>query len=252
MAGDWIKVEVATMQKAEVLHIAELLGISRRECVGLLCEFWGWLDANARTEFVPNLSRLSLDSVLNCTGLAACLEVVGWASWDEKGTTMRIANYEHHNGASAKTRAYEQRKKKLQRENMSPICPDETGTREEKRRVSTSLRSVDKQRATRLPDDWKPSDLDIAFAKRERPGWDDAQVARTADAFRDYWRAAPKGSKLDWSATWRTWVRKERGATKTVHDKRSAVAEAMYGNALREMGYGSSGEAIAGESTRVD
>ncbi len=122
MAGDWIKVEIGTASKTEVLRASEMLGISRRECMGLLCDYWSWLDANARTEVVPNLSRSSLDSVLHCPGFAACLESVGWAEWDESGWIMTVINYEHHNGSSAKTRASEQRKKREQRR-------DKTGSR---------------------------------------------------------------------------------------------------------------------------
>jgi len=71
VAGDWIKVEQATLHKVEVLRMAELLGIDRRQMLGLLLDFWSWLDNNARTDSVPNLSRLSLDSVLHCPGFAA-------------------------------------------------------------------------------------------------------------------------------------------------------------------------------------
>lgn len=152
MAGDWIKVEQATLHKAEVLRMAELLGISRRECIGLLLDFWAWLDNNARTEVVPNLSRLCLDSVLNCPGISAALEVVGWIVWDDKAASARITNYDHHNGASAKTRAYEQKRKQEQRRNLSQDCPAKTGTREEKRRVlDTSLRSVSKRATLNSP-----------------------------------------------------------------------------------------------------
>lgn len=128
MAGDWIKVECSTSRKAEVLRMAEMLGVSRRECMGLLMDYWSWLDANARTEFVPNLSRKSLDDVLQCAGLASCLESVGWAKWSADGWTMQVVNYDHHNGTSAKTRASDARKKRISRGQNR----DKNGTREEK------------------------------------------------------------------------------------------------------------------------
>ena len=70
------------------------------------------------------------------------------------------------------------------------------------------------QRGSRLPADWNPSDVDKQFCKTERP---DLDPAKTAERFRDYWIAQPgsKGTKLDWTATWRNWVRNEsRGAAK--------------------------------------
>ena len=64
------------------------------------------------------------------------------------------------------------------------------------------------QRGSRLPADWNPSDVDKQFCKTERP---DLDPEKTADRFRDYWVSQPgsKGVKLNWSATWRNWVRNE-------------------------------------------
>lgn len=64
-------------------------------------------------------------------------------------------------------------------------------------------------RATRLPDDWRPTDADTEFCKAERP---DLRPSVVASRFFDYWIAQPgaKGRKADWSATWRNWVRNEK------------------------------------------
>ena len=61
-------------------------------------------------------------------------------------------------------------------------------------------------RGTRLPADWKPSAADADFARQRG-----VNVANTAEQFRDYWIAVAgaKGVKLDWPATWRTWVRRQ-------------------------------------------
>lgn len=62
-------------------------------------------------------------------------------------------------------------------------------------------------RATRLPEDWFPSEIDWqrAVVTLGTVGAEDQ-----LDRFRDYWAAIPgqKGLKLDWAATWRNWVRK--------------------------------------------
>jgi len=64
------------------------------------------------------------------------------------------------------------------------------------------------QRGSRLPAYWFPSESEFQFCKTERP---DLDPAKTADRFRDYWISQPgsKGVKLDWTATWRNWVRNE-------------------------------------------
>ena len=64
-----------------------------------------------------------------------------------------------------------------------------------------------KQRGSRLPTDFElPNDW-IVFCNQERP---DLQPHKVFDNFKDYWLSAPKGTKLDWSATWRNWVRSQK------------------------------------------
>lgn len=65
---------------------------------------------------------------------------------------------------------------------------------------------------TRLPADWRPTEADIEYCKTERP---DLRPSLVATNFYDYWIgvAGAKGRKMDWSATWRTWVRKESATT---------------------------------------
>lgn len=87
--------------------------------------------------------------------------------------------------------------------------------------------------ATRLPADWVPSDDDIEFCKTERT---DLIYSVVADRFRDYWIAQPgaKGRKLDWSATWRNWVRNEKlinQPAKTQYQiNQEATARALFGH----------------------
>ena len=62
-------------------------------------------------------------------------------------------------------------------------------------------------RASRLPDDWAPTDGDLAFAATVLP---EPQISIERDKFRDHWRAraGPTSVKRDWNATWRNWCRK--------------------------------------------
>jgi len=70
---------------------------------------------------------------------------------------------------------------------------------------------VERQRGSRLPADWQPSDEDVAYCQKERP---DLQWQRVAENFRDYWlaQAGTKATKLNWALVWKTWVRNEKGA----------------------------------------
>lgn len=66
--------------------------------------------------------------------------------------------------------------------------------------------------ATRLPTDWALPDLWAGDAKREHPEITDAQIERIAASFADFWHAkgGADARKVDWRATWRTWLRRER------------------------------------------
>lgn len=59
---------------------------------------------------------------------------------------------------------------------------------------------------SRLPPDWKPSEDESSWARKERP---DLDIAKQADRFRDYWiaKTGKEATKLDWTATWRNWIR---------------------------------------------
>jgi biotin operon repressor len=64
-------------------------------------------------------------------------------------------------------------------------------------------------RGSRLPEDWTPTDEQIAYARQK--GMTDEQIERTAADFADYWIAKPgkDGRKADWNRTWQRWVRTE-------------------------------------------
>lgn len=137
MAGDWIKVEHATLDKPEITRSAELLGLTADATVGLYVRFWVWLDKNLSVncpDFVRNVSRISLDSSMNCPGFSATLESVGWAKFDDAASTLHVSNAGYHNGQTAKTRAYDQKRKKESRPESVRNFSDKTRTREEKRR----------------------------------------------------------------------------------------------------------------------
>jgi hypothetical protein len=82
------------------------------------------------------------------------------------------------------------------------------GTKEEE--LKNTRKEIEaRKRATRLPSDWSPSPEDHAFAKAL--GFSDQQIKFHADKFRDFWKGKPGagGTKLDWAATWRNWMRTE-------------------------------------------
>lgn len=115
MAGDWIKFEISTASKPEVLRIAELLGVDRRHAIGLLIDFWAWLDQNCSDGSVTHMSSQSFDSVTHCPGFAAALADVGWVKINLSTGKLSVVNFDRHNGKPAKTRALSQERMKRKR-----------------------------------------------------------------------------------------------------------------------------------------
>jgi hypothetical protein len=83
----------------------------------------------------------------------------------------------------------------------TPTPPVETLTRGE-----DSVRKAHAVRAHRLPLDWRPSDRNIADAAKRGVVGD--FLTDTVEGFKDWAKGSPKAVKLDWDATWRTWVKR--------------------------------------------
>lgn len=66
-----------------------------------------------------------------------------------------------------------------------------------------------KKRGSRIDPNWRPSNEDRQFARSL--GFGGPELDQICAGFADYWlaKAGPNGVKLDWSATWRNWIRKE-------------------------------------------
>lgn len=215
MAGDWIKMEKATVRKPEVRTIARLLGISRREAIGLLFEFWCWLDDCVVDGRVDACVDADVDAEFGA-GFAAALKLVGWAAFTPApdGLTgyMTIPNSGRHFGETSKKRALtNERQARWRAKHVdAPVdahvdAPPSTtpSTREEKRREDKAIGRV--SRATRLPADWFPSDELRAKALQHLSP---SAVALETTKFKNYWAGVggAKGAKLDWGATFDNWI----------------------------------------------
>lgn len=75
--------------------------------------------------------------------------------------------------------------------------------------VKEKINKKNTARGTRLQKDWIPENEDCAFLFDNRQ---DLDLNDTVASFIDYWTSATgaKANKLDWSATWRNWVRNSR------------------------------------------
>ena len=81
---------------------------------------------------------------------------------------------------------------------------------------------------TRLSNNWNLPDEWAEWASKEKQ-MNYPEVKQMAHQFKDYWIAVPgtKGKKLDWAATWRNWVRNNRGNGKVKEMSQTAKAIAL-------------------------
>lgn len=90
--------------------------------------------------------------------------------------------------------------------------------------TESRVRKKDKK-AHRLPEEWTPREEDIIWAKEQHPN---VNAEFETHKFRDYWRGTG-GTKLDWDATWRNWIRRsfaQQRPQRSVFANSSSVAEA--------------------------
>lgn len=94
---------------------------------------------------------------------------------------------------------------------------------EKKKRAGTHN---DAARGTRLPAELTLPDEWAAFCRTTRP---DLTPHIVFDGFRDYWlaKAGRDGTKRDWAATWRNWVRNERRPAPTRAEAASSVLRGL-------------------------
>lgn len=66
------------------------------------------------------------------------------------------------------------------------------------------------KRKTQLPPDWKPTERDIAHATKK--GLSERRINEEAEGFFD-WHTSHGNVMFDWSAAWRTWIRRIKRAS---------------------------------------
>ena len=97
--------------------------------------------------------------------------------------------------------------------NQEPLT-NKRGGEEEIPQAQKSKVKAKRLTGSRLPSDWGLSEVDFQYCKQTRPELNPKDVFEN---FRDYWtaKAGDGAIKVDWSATWRSWVRKEKSPPKT-------------------------------------
>ena len=165
MAGDWIKVQIGTDRKPEVLRLARRLGLSRDEAFGKILRFWMWVDGVSVDGVVDGVVDADVDALVDAPGFALALQSVGWLDIDADAEQLRLPNFDRHNGATAKKRAQKTKRQSEwrggRRDCGAPVdapvdapAPTNAPTREEKRREEIHTHTHNGGSSQKWPEGW--------------------------------------------------------------------------------------------------
>ena len=98
----WIKVETHTPDKTEIRQIARLCQCSKAEAFLAFFRVFVWLDEQTENGQVEFFTPDDADEIGGLPGLGHALETVRWITFSPGGAV--VANWERHNGESAKKR----------------------------------------------------------------------------------------------------------------------------------------------------
>lgn len=131
LAGDWLKMELATPEKLEVFAITQKMGWTDPDLtIGKLFRFWRWWDQQTEDGNAPSVTDTALfDALCNAPGFGKALIDVGWLVINGNGA--HLPNFSRHNGKTAKRRAltakrvadHRESKAKEKRQNVTNVTP---------------------------------------------------------------------------------------------------------------------------------
>jgi len=163
MAGDWIKFELATMDKPEVCQIADLADIDQDAVVGKLMRVWAWFDQQTEKGNAPSVSKKLLDRSVGVTGFCEHMKSVGWM--EEADGMISLPHFERHNGKTGKNRALTAKrvsnhKSKGNAGSVTSALPKEEKRREDQHNTlpASEPEFVDPNLPTEMTLDWVPDE----------------------------------------------------------------------------------------------
>lgn len=163
MAGDWIKFELATMDKPEVCQIAEFADIDQDAVVGKLMRVWAWFDQQTEKGNAPSVSKKLLDRLVGVIGFCEHMKSVAWMI--EIDGVISLPHFDRHNGKTAKNRLLTAKRVanhkasngKSNAANVSGALPKEEKRREDQNPLS-AREAVDPRMPSEMTLDWNPDD----------------------------------------------------------------------------------------------
>ncbi len=112
----WIKIGVDTPSKPAIVRLQADCGVSRGDAFLAFFRLYSWLDEQT-ADGTLYADAEEVDAVARLPGTAASLSRSGWLAFRPDGR-LTVANWQEHNGQSAKRRAMDAARKSARREEM--------------------------------------------------------------------------------------------------------------------------------------
>lgn len=114
MSGSWLKVEISTPNKPEILEMSEALNLDPDTVFGKLFRVWSWFDEHTTDGHAPSVTVLHLNRVVGVNNFCEAMIATKWMKKTEKG--ISIPNFTRHHTKPSKDRALANLRKQAQRE----------------------------------------------------------------------------------------------------------------------------------------
>lgn len=134
----WIKIDHTTLDKPEVMQIAEKLSITPEQAFGHLCRVWIWADQQSLNGHAISVTEKALDRVSGHAGFVTAMREAGWLKG--KDGALSFPNFDNHNGETAKKRALAYKRQVTHR---SRTERDISVTRLEKEKIKKTSNTAD-------------------------------------------------------------------------------------------------------------
>ena len=206
MAGEWIKMRLDLASDPGVNRIRRATQLDSDAIVGKLHRLWSWADVHTTDGIATGVDAEWVDEFAGVTGFAEGMISAGWLECD--ADSVRFANFDRHNGLSAKRRCTQKTRVEKSRAQTVTLpahtlrteCAPEK-RREEKRRIREEAPSVARSVTAALV--WDPVEGWQGITDADRTAWATAYPAASLTAelakASEWLRANPtKAKRSNW------------------------------------------------------
>lgn len=166
MAGDWIKMRGNLWDDPRVARLCDITNQGEAAIIGGLYWLWATADQHSEDGVMPGLTLRAISRKTGINGFGEALVEIGWLADHPEG--VRIVRFDEHNGASAKRRCSESRRKMSARD--ADKKQTKSGTGAEEKQQSSAPREREEKRS-------KPSTPQAASTAPTGVGPPQAKVA---------------------------------------------------------------------------